>query len=169
MTEQFNSHDAPGNQAGAIDFASDAVPVVNFTPAQIEQLLPVWKNLELSAAPQPAVRWREVLSVVCIVGLADITFFRGTGFAGAALFVLLTPVLLFLASPAPALTRLAGGLAVLICLTGGRLIWQGSVFTVLAGLLLLVAFAMALARRTPFVLELIGYGFKSWLDGFAEA
>ena len=114
---------------------------------------------------QPAVRGREIVCVLSIVVLSDITIFRGTGFAGAALFFFVAPFLLVLASPAPAFSALVWGVAAMVWITAGRLIWQGSILAGLTGVLLLTAFAMTLVRQTPFLLELLGFASRAWVGG----
>jgi hypothetical protein len=49
----------------------------------------------------PPVRWRELLAIVLLVGLCDLTIYRGHGFAGFALLFFAAPFLLAMGSPRP--------------------------------------------------------------------
>ncbi len=103
-------------------------------------------------APPPLGR-RGALAVALLVALADVTIYRGRGFAGAALLVAVAPLLLLLGSVGP---RLRGGMGVvgaLLLLLAGRLLWCGSEGAVVFGAALLIGFAMTLAGLRPHVLE----------------
>lgn len=115
------------------------------------------------AAPHPAesdsppVRVREVFAVVLMVVMADLTVFRGHGFAGHAAALVFAPLLLLLGAPRP---RVRGGLLLvgfMLCLLGAALIWCGDALQVAAGLVLIVAFAMLLAGLRPYVLDILVY------------
>lgn len=175
MTEHTESpapgeHDRPHPLSDAItpsDSPAAASPQFQTSiPSRkrVEEAIPGWKNLTPEPVTQPAVHWREILSVIAIVALADITIFRGTGFAGGAVFLVAMPLLLRLGSPTPTLSAIGCCLGLMVWATAARLIWQGSVATGVAGVWVLIAFAMTLSRRTPFVLELLGFALKSWID-----
>lgn len=156
-----NSITSPNSPATAPQLSRPSVPSIK----RVEEAIPGWKNLTSEPVTQPAVHWREILAIIAIVALADITIFRGTGFAGGAAFLVAMPVLLILGSPVPTLSAMGWCLGLMVWATAARLIWQGSVGTGVAGLLVLIAFAMTLTRRTPFILELLGFTLKSWIDG----
>ena len=102
---------------------------------------------------QPPVRWRELLAVVLMVALADVTLYRAYGFAGYAAFFLAAPLLLCLGAPRP---RRAGGfylLGLMLLLLTAKMLWCGSWLLVAAGFSLLAAYAMALSGIRPYVLE----------------
>ena len=153
MTENFEPPAAGGDGAGL----PPASPAIN-TAA----IPPGWEGAP--AARQPVVRWREIVAITTLVILADMTIFRGTGFAGGALFLLVAPLLLVLGSPAPKFSAVLGALGLMAWMTAARLVWQGSPASSLAGFLVVTAFAMALSGRTPFVLELLGFICKAWID-----
>ncbi len=50
---------------------------------------------------QPPVRWRELLAVILMVVLADLTLYRAYGFAGYAAFFFAAPLLVWLGAPRP--------------------------------------------------------------------
>ena len=115
---------------------------------------------------QPPLRWRELLAVVLMVVLADLTLYRAYGFAGYTAFFLVTPLLFCLGSPRP---RRAGGfylLAFMLLLLTGKMLWCGSWLLVGAGFSLLVAFAMALSGICPYVLETVVFASQTILAGY---
>ncbi|MEE3373464.1 MAG: DUF4153 domain-containing protein [Planctomycetota bacterium] len=99
------------------------------------------------------MRARELLSVVVVMCLADVTLFRGAGFAGWAVLLLSLPPLLHLGSPAHRPLRSTWAFAAAIAILCARLAWLGSPFTVCCGLGLLCIFALGRAGRTVHVLE----------------
>src|ERR1700722_17799619 len=71
----------------------------------------------------PPATWMEFASLLAIVLLADTSIYRGKGYAGWALMLAATPVLLFLGA---ARRRPGAGLAVLgamLVLAAAKLIW----------------------------------------------
>ncbi len=156
MTEYLEPSDA-----GRDDSNVPPVP----TPNNVEVKRPSWADPPPEPV-RPAVRWREILSILALVVLADITIFRATGYAGGAVSLLAAPLLLLIGSPAPKFSITLSGLGVMAGVTAARLVWQGSISSAFAGFLVVAAFAMALSGRAPFVLELLGYVGKSWIDTF---
>ncbi|MCB9923489.1 MAG: DUF4173 domain-containing protein [Planctomycetaceae bacterium] len=110
--------------------------------------------------------WYEVIIVGCVVLLADLSLFRGHGYAGCGLFFLLTPVLL-IAGTRPmrhsASMRITG---VMLVRLAAKLFWCGSVLLVSLGFALTVAIAMSAHDYPPFVLELIVYASQSIQAGY---
>jgi len=118
---------------------------------------------QAEAAPLPAVTFagvRELAAIVGIVALADLTIYRGAGFAGLAALFAAGPALLLLGSQRPALKASFWIVAAMLLLLAMRLIWQGSVLGVVSGCILLVAYALALRGERPYVLSV--------LAGFAQ-
>ncbi len=115
---------------------------------------------------KPPLKWRELLTVVLMVVLADLTLYRAYGFAGYASFFLAAPLLLCLGSPRP---RPAGGfylLAVMLLLLVARMFWWGSWLSVGVGFSLLAGFAMALSGIRPYVLETIVFASQTIPAGY---
>jgi len=54
---------------------------------------------------QPPVTPREILAILLLIVAADVTIYRGLGFAGYALFFLVAPLLLWLGAPRPSFGR----------------------------------------------------------------
>ncbi len=90
---------------------------------------------------------REVVGIGSLVALADLTIFRGHGYAGAALLLALAPVLLWIARPRP------GGLAIamMLWLLAARSVWLGSWLGMVFGAVLIVAFSMRQQGFRPYV------------------
>lgn len=111
---------------------------------------------EFADQPRP-VRWREVLAIVLLVVLCDLTIYRGTGFFGYALLFVLAPLCVALGSD---LTRghRRGWLfvAVLVALAV-RLAWCGSWLAVGCGFFAFVALTMCLAGQSPQILSLLAF------------
>jgi hypothetical protein len=113
-----------------------------------------------SESPTP-VRWRELLAVFLLVVLADVTVYRGPGFAGYALGFTVAPLLLALGVPrlrAFAGTWIVGGMLLLLA---AKLVWCGNELLVAVGCALLVAQAMTLAGRLPCVLDLAVFALQT--------
>lgn len=121
---------------------------------------------EAASSDEPAVTWRELLAIVLMVVLADLTIYRSYGFAGFALFFVLSPILLLLGSPRRTLSGwlLITGLMLLVI--AGRLAWCGSWLQIACGSFALVAFSMAMAGMRPFVLELLVYASQTFVAGY---
>lgn len=100
-----------------------------------------------------SVRWRELAALLLIVVLADVTIYRGEGFAGAALFVAGTAALLVLGAWRGESDRSLAWVLPLLAVLAAKLVWNGSELGVVIGALLLIATAMSIAGQRPFVLE----------------
>jgi len=107
---------------------------------------------------QPAVRIRELIALLLMVAVADVTLFRGAGFAGHAAFLIAAPLLLAVGTARKSLK--SGTLPIALVLIGPmlaalavRLAWCGSWPGVTCGFVLLVCFAMTLNGRVPYLLH----------------
>jgi hypothetical protein len=92
-----------------------------------------------------------------LVVAADLTIYRGHGFAGFAAFLLAAPLLLVTGAIQPRggwRTWLLSGLLVLLA---ARMLWCGWELQVLVGVALLIALAMVLTGQIPRVIEGIGF------------
>ncbi len=115
---------------------------------------------------QPPVTWRELAVLLLMVVLADLAIYRSHGFAGYALFFLLAPFLLLLGCPKRSYSGWLLGAEFMLLAMAGRLVWCGAWLQVGCGVVLLVAFSMALAGIRPFVLELVVFASQSILSGY---
>jgi Arc/MetJ-type ribon-helix-helix transcriptional regulator len=112
-----------------------------------------------------ADRVRELFAAVSAAVLCDLTLYRGEGFAGCAVLFLAAPILLLLGRETPRLNRGFGLVAGMILLLSVRLVWLGSVLGVVAGFVLIVASAMCLAGRRPYVLDVVAYALQTLIAG----
>ncbi len=108
----------------------------------------------------------ELLALVLFLVLADLTIYRGAGYAGLMAFVLAAPVLLVLGTKKLPRTLMATWLGVLLLLVSAKLLWSGTALAGGYGIVLVIAFAMELAGITPFVLHLAGFSLHLLVAGF---
>jgi hypothetical protein len=116
--------------------------------------------------PQTPVTLREILAIACLVVLADLTIYRGSGFAGYAAFFLMGPVLLWFGAPRPRLKWGFFVIGLMLVAAAVKTLWCGSVLLVAAGFSLVVAFAMTLSGLCPYVLETAVFASQTILAGY---
>ncbi len=102
---------------------------------------------------QPPILWRELVALLLLVILSDLTIYRSAGFAGPAALCVFGPLLIWFGAMQRTWTSGACGIAVLLLLTSAKLLWCGSGLLMIGGLTLLFAFAMSLTGQVPYVLE----------------
>jgi len=103
-----------------------------------------------------AAMCRTFVALTAMVILSDLTIYRAEGFAGAAVFLILGPVVLFAARPwtrANQATFVCGFF--LLCLAA-RLVWCGSELAVMCGAGVFLAFSISLNGQKPFVAQTLG-------------
>ena len=122
--------------------------------------------LRNGAGAQPPVTLRELLAIAFLVVLADLTIYRGLGFAGHAAFFILAPVILWFGAPRPRLGKSFFILGLMLVLLAAKMLWCGSVLLVAAGFSLVVAFAMSLSGLCPYVLETVVFASQTILAGY---
>ncbi|MFO1022308.1 MAG: hypothetical protein U0903_16680, partial [Planctomycetales bacterium] len=121
---------------------------------------PVQENSTAADAPpasvinrDPVPRLKEILALLLIVVISDVTLYRGEGFAGLSFLLAAAPLLLFLGTP----HRERGGVLLLLwgmlLLLSARLLWCGFYLTAVVGFALLPCFSIALTGRKPYVPE----------------
>lgn len=111
-----------------------------------------------ATAPAQAVSLaglRELAAIIGIVALADVTIYRGHGFAGLALLAVAGPVLLGIGSPHRRLHAGFWTIVVMLLVLAVRLVWQGNALAVLCGAVLGVACSLALVGMRPGVPDLL--------------
>lgn len=121
-----------------------------------------WKSLDPGSPP---VRGRELLAVSLLVVLCDVTIYRGQGYAGYGLLFVLAPLLMALGTPSQQRSRIGWLLVIMLWALAARLIWCGSELAVCCGFVGVVAFAMTLVNRPPFVLSLLAFAGQSVAAG----
>jgi len=127
-----------------------SLPRTRTTPHQIE----AGRQRE---SDQPPIGWREPLGVIALVFVADLTIYRGEGFAGLGFLFAMAPLLLWLSAPRSFPTAslwVSGGMLLVLA---AKLLWCGSAWLATIGFALVVAYAMALAGFCPYVPEVLIY------------
>ncbi len=118
-----------------------------------------------------SVRWRELVVVLAIVALADVTIYRGHGYSGYALLFIGTPLLLLLGAPvSPSMERRRQSKSLLIVVglllvLAAKMVWCGWGLHIALGLALLCAFALALSGTIPHVLDLVVFPARMMVGG----
>lgn len=132
--------------------------------------------IDAQLVPDPVVdrrqvRWRELLAIVAMVVLADVTIYRGHGYAGWASVLMAVPLLMLWGAP-PRVEgqqpRRVGSLLVvgtLVVLLAAKMIWCGHWFHPALGLTLLFAFALGLSGTIPYVVEILVFPARLMLGG----
>jgi len=128
--------------------ASFADPVLPAQPA---------KPREAESAPRavPVAGIREFGAIVGLVALADVTIYRGAGYAGLALLLIAAPVLLLIGSPQRRPRMSFWIVSAMLVLLAARMLWLGSYLTVALGAALVIAYALALRGLRPYVPDVL--------------
>jgi hypothetical protein len=114
----------------------------------------------------PPAGWRELLALIALVAICDVTIYRGHGFAGYALLFVTAPLLLCLGSTRPQFGRPYWIVAAMLLVLAMKLVWLGSWLLVGAGFALLFALAISLAGRPPYVLAVLEFATRTVWSGF---
>jgi hypothetical protein len=152
-------HDPSTSSPALVGSAGDSA-----TASLWQDELGAWARRSLGLPPAP-VRWPEVIAVLLVVVLSDLTLYRGQGYAGCAVLFLVAPVLLLVGSPRP---RLSAGLWIVIAMLlalAARMIWFGTVLGAAAGFALLIVSAMAIAGRRLYVLDVVPFALQTVVAG----
>src|SRR5436190_9704933 len=115
----------------------------------------------------PPVPKREFAALALIVALADFAIYRGGGYAGYAALVAGIPLLLRIGGMPATPRRDLAVLTVLLAGSAARLLWCGSPLAAGVGVALIVMWAMALAGRRPFILELLVFVGEAQASAYA--
>lgn len=111
------------------------------------------------------VRLREIVCLVLIIVLCDVTVYRGEGFAGYAALVAGVSLLLAVGVPSKRPRVAAWVFAVLVAGASARLVWCGSGLSVAAGLFVMFGFAMSLVGRTPYMIHIAVFASQTFSAG----
>src|SRR5712675_2433334 len=95
--------------------------------------------------PAERVKTRELLAVLGLLVLADITIYRGQGFAGMAALFAIAPFLLHCGAPQRRFGTDVWIVGTLLIVLSAALFWCGSAWQIVIGGALLVALATTLA------------------------
>lgn len=111
------------------------------------------------------VRWLEIVCLLLIVVLCDVTIYRGNGFAGYAALVAGVSVLLAGGVPSKRSQTATWVFAVLVAGAAARLAWCGSGLSVAAGVVVMFGFAMSLVGRTPYLIHTAVFASQAFAAG----
>ncbi|QDT49843.1 hypothetical protein Pan258_38980 [Symmachiella dynata] len=116
--------------------------------------------------PPSPLRWAELIGVFLLIVLCDLTIYHGHGFAGYAALFFVAPILLWVSS-----NRRRGGpafwiVSFMVLALAAKMLWCGSNALVAVGFTLIVAFAMTLVGRCPYVLEMLFFALQTAQAGF---
>lgn len=109
-------------------------------------------------AGPPPVSWREIVAVLTLVVLCDITLYRSCGPAGHAALMLLAPLLFWLGSPRPRCRASLWVISLMLVVLAAKLLWCGYLLLLPVGVALLVAWTLSLSGQVPHVLETVVFG-----------
>ncbi len=118
-----------------------------------------------AAIPRLPVRLREIVVLVLLVVVADLTIYRGQGFAGYALLFVAGPVLLLVGTPCRRWNVALWIVGAMMLLLAAKLAWCGSWLQVVAGFALLAAFALAVTGLCPYVFDVAAYAVQVFPAG----
>ena len=112
------------------------------------------------------VRLVELVCLLLLVALCDVTIYSGGGFSGYAVLFTAAPVMLYFGVARRTTDVSARILAPMLLILAARLTWCGDWLGVATGFALLAALAMALTGLRPYVLELIVFAAQTIPAGF---
>ncbi|HEY2252424.1 MAG TPA: hypothetical protein VGH74_15230, partial [Planctomycetaceae bacterium] len=133
----------------------------------LPQLEPVDKSDERGLVQPSRVKVRELLAVSGLVVLADLTIYRGYGFAGLAALFTVAPILLLWGAPQRRGGAALGAVAALLLVLAAALVWCGSAGQVALAAALVIAFAMILVAMKPYVIDVFLFAFFTLCTGGA--
>jgi hypothetical protein len=113
------------------------------------------------------VKSRELLAVLGLVVLADLTIYRGYGFTGIGALFAVGLILLLVGAPLRRLGSDSGIVGTLLLLLAGALVWCGTGWQVAIGAALLITFAMTLVGMRPYVVDLVLFACVTIVTGGA--
>ena len=126
---------------------------------ELKQLEPAVEPDALGQIPPSRVKVRELLAVIGLIVLADLTIYRGYGFAGMAALFIAAPILLLWGAP----QRRGGAdlriVSAMLLALAAALTWCGSAGQVAIGAALVIAFAMILVGMKPYVVDVFLFAF----------
>lgn len=135
-------------------------------PATLGSASPLLPTLGQRVREQPPVRWREIVALLLLVALCDVTMYRGQGFAGYALLFTGAPALLLAGCFRPRGRLSLWIVGIMLLVLSAKMLWCGSELLVSSGFVLLVAFAMSLSGLCPYVLETAVFASQTILAGY---
>lgn len=113
----------------------------------------------------PPATVRELIAVISLVVVSDLTLFRGEGLAGYAVLLVVASLLIGVGAATRGGGRFVWITLAMLELLAARMVWNGSIAHFAVGLFLLAAFACAQSGRKPFVLDVLGFASQTILSG----
>lgn len=130
-------------------------------PVPEQPVQPDPNELERTSVP-----WREFVAILLLIVLADVTVYRGYGFAGYGLLFFAAPWLLLLGATRPRGSWSVWIVNLMLTLLAARMAWCGSSVGVTLGAALLIGFAMSLSGQRPYVLETAVFASQTLWAGY---
>lgn len=130
-------------------------------PASIDRALKAFRE-PYDVSP---VRSLEIVCLLLIVVLCDVTIYRGNGFAGYAALVAGVSVLLAVGVPSKRPQTATWVFAILVAGAAARLVWCGSGLSLAAGVVVMFGFAMSLVGRTPYLIHTAVFASQAFAAG----
>ena len=103
------------------------------------------------ASPLTSKLLREIVALILIIVLCDLTLYRSRGYAGPGVLFLAAPLLLFLGSVRRKRDVSIWLLVPMLLFVSARLFWCGSDFAIASGFVVLACFAMSLVGLRPYM------------------
>ena len=150
-------------ESGADQFADESSKPERSTglPVSIDRNLNSFKE----SYDDSPVRWLEIVCLMLIVVLCDVTIYRGEGFAGYAAVVAGVSVLLAGGVPSKRSSTATWVFAILVAGAAARLTWCGSGLSFSAGVVVMSGFAMSLVGRTPYLIHTAVFASQAFAAG----
>jgi hypothetical protein len=150
-------------ESGADQFADESSRPERSTgiPVSVDRTLNSFKE-SYDASP---VRWLEIVCLVLIVVLCDMTIYRGEGFAGYAALVAGVSMLLAGGVPSKRPCTATWVFAMLVVGAAAKLVWCGSGLSTASGVVVMFGFAMSLVGRTPHLIHTAVFASQAFAAG----
>lgn len=158
----LNDDKPTGEKPTSSNSPNDPPPIEPLDVEEFELLPDERVTQKLKQSP---LGWSEILGVGLLIGLCDITIYRGQGFAGYALLFAVASVLLWIASRQRCRHTSFWVVAAMLLALAGKMVWCGSHLLTATGFTLVVAFAMTLVGFRPYVLDTLFYALQSFQSG----
>ncbi|HEV3138089.1 MAG TPA: hypothetical protein VGZ26_09295, partial [Pirellulales bacterium] len=117
--------------------------------------------------PVALVPGRELVAVLGLVILADMTIYRAQGFAGPAALFALAPLPLLWGAPERRIGADSWIVGTMLLVVAAAMAWCGGVEQLALGAMLLVAFGMTAAGMRAYVVDVLLFAFLTIVTGGA--
>jgi len=121
-----------------------------------------YSNWQRLITESRSVRWAELLALLLLVVLADVTLYQSQGYSGPALYFLLVPVGIGIGAIQRNWNWQTFLVVLLLWIAAVRLAWCGNWLAVVCGIILTGCFSFSLAGGSLYVLEVIRFWGGLW-------